>query len=656
MYLYNKNTMHYYEVLVGSNQYHGDKPLTYQFDELLPLGSIVSVPLRRKPVMGIITGMVSQPTFPTKPIKKVVTQKPLPKVLIDLRGWIASYYPARSGIITQLFLPSSLLQTERKSIVRSEKTLPPVATLPPLTDEQTAVMDTIKSSRSQSFLLHGDTGSGKTRVYMELARQVLDNDKSVIVLVPEISLTPQLAQSFQTAFRERVLIMHSNLTPAERRTIWNNVHNAQSPIIIIGPRSALFVPMADVGLIIVDEAHDGAYKQDQAPHYHALRAAAKLATLHRAKIIMGSATPTVSDYYIAQSRHVPILRMTQLPAQTKQTETEVKIVDLRERQFFTRQQHLSDHLLDAIEQALQRGEQALVFLNRRGTARLVMCQNCGWQALCPHCDLPLTYHGDIHEMRCHTCGFHESAPASCPVCNSTDITFKSIGTKLIAAELAHTFPRATIKRFDTDNSKTERLEQHYDDIKSGKVDILVGTQLLAKGLDLPKLTLVGVVLADTSLYFPDYSAAERTMQLLTQVLGRIGRGHLSHSTAVIQTYDPSSLVIEAAIKKDWLSFYEREIAERKLFMFPPFCFALKVWVERASSAGAAAAANKLVELVQAMPLRIEINGPVPAFHTRVNKKYRWQIIIKAKERNELIKVIAALPSGWSYDIDPTNLL
>jgi primosomal protein N' (replication factor Y) len=322
---------------------------------------------------------------------------------------------------------------------------------------------------------------------------------------------------------------------------------------------------------------------------------------------------------------------------------------------FTRQPHISDMLIDSIQQSLNKQEQSLVFLNRRGTARVILCQQCGWQAMCPHCDLPLTYHGDLHNVRCHTCGYTTSAPTSCPECSSANIILKSIGTKAIVDELTSIFPSARIQRFDTDNAKDERLESHYDSIRDGNVDIIVGTQLIAKGLDLPKLSTVGVVVADTSLYLPDYSSSERSYQLLRQVIGRVGRGHRSGSI-IIQTYDPANPVIRAAASGSWDAFYKNELTERQAFTFPPYCYTLKISCRRATTKGAMTAAAKATDALRHSGLRISVDGPMPAFHEKAAGKYQWQAIIKSKDRGELIKAIHLLPANWSFDIDPNNLL
>jgi primosomal protein N' (replication factor Y) len=347
--------------------------------------------------------------------------------------------------------------------------------------------------------------------------------------------------------------------------------------------------------------------------------------------------------------------MTHTAASASDAQKMVKVVDLRERSSFSKSGYISNELIGAMRTTMQKGEQALLFLNRRGTARVVMCQDCGWQALCPHCDLPLVYHGDEHLMRCHSCEFKAPAPTSCPNCHGTSVVFKSIGTKAVAEEAQRLFPEARVQRFDTDNKKSERIEQHYDAVRAGNVDILIGTQTLAKGLDLPKLSLVGVIIADTSLYFPDFSAQERTYQLLGQVLGRIGRGHRA-STAVIQTYAPDSPLLQSVITKDWPTFYNRELAERKQFLFPPYVYLLKLTCGRASSKAAQTAAEKFINTTRQEVRGIAMEGPTPSFHEKVQNKFVWQVVVKAKRRSQLLDVISRLPSGWNYDIDPMNLL
>lgn len=639
---------------MATQRYHGSKPLTYSYGEALEKGCLVSVELQTRPVLGVITKKVAKPGFKTKPVTRVISDKPLPSQQLELMEWLQDYYPAPMGSLLQTFLPSSLLQSPRNKDEGGPKSALQKELAPELTSEQHEAIKVIHNSRATTHLLHGDTGTGKTRVYSELVGDLLEKGKSSIVMTPEIGLTPQLANSFRSVFGSSVKVLHSMLTPAERRDTWLQILNSEEPLVVIGTRSALFSPVNSLGLIVMDEAHDFAYKQEQAPHYQTSRVAAKLASLHQAKLIMGSATPSVSDYYALTEKVSPIIRM-DTPAITGTKLPEIEIVKIEERENFSKSPYLSNSLIKRIGIALEAREQSLVFLNRRGTARIVLCGRCGWQALCPNCDTALTYHGDRHEMLCHICAYKKTAPASCPDCHNADITFRSIGTKYLVAELQRLFPGAKIQRFDTDNTKAERLEHHYHDILTGKVDILVGTQLLSKGLDLPRLSVIGVVLADTGLLIPDYTANEITYQQIYQIIGRVGRGHRK-GHVVIQSYQPDNPAIQAAISRNYTLFYEQEVKERQLFGFPPFRYLLKLECERASRGSAESASQKMAAEVRNKGLPIEVAGPGPAFHERIGNKYRWQLIIKAKTRVPLLEIIKSLPSNWSYDIDPINLL
>lgn len=641
--------MHYVEILVADSSYHGTEALTYSHEEPLDTGVLAYVPLRKKRVLGVVIKNVKKPDFNVKPVDEIVKVPPVPKELVELLRWMRDYYPSPLGVIIQQLLPKALPK-------RAIKPLPPYKhaplELPPLTPEQTAVLAAIQPAGLH--LLHGETGTGKTRVYLELARQQFEKGKSSIILTPEIGLTSQLAQNFQAYFGDRVVVMHSQLSESVRHKLWATILQESEPVIVIGPRSALFSPVRELGLIVLDESHESAYKQDQSPYYHATYVASTLARLRDAPLLLGSATPLVTDHFIAEQKQRPILRMTTTATKSDFT-TNLIVVDLRERQNFTKKSFLSGQLITAIKQTLVRKEQTLLFLNRRGTARVVLCQSCGWQAICPRCDVPLVYHADLHSLRCHSCDFAAKPPHSCPECHEPDVVFKSIGTKAVVEEVQRLFPDATVQRFDTDNKKDERIEQHYDAVKRGEIDIIVGTQTLAKGLDLPKLSTVGVILADSSLFIPDFSSQERTYQLLHQVIGRVGRGHRD-STVILQTYNPDSPLLKAVIEKDWDSFYKRELHERQKFMFPPYCFMLKLWCRRATQNGAENAAIKLAKQLENSGLAIQVEGPAPSFHEKSQQGYQWQLIVKAKQRRELLKVIHTLPANWHHDIDPTNLL
>jgi len=642
--------MYYYEVFVAEQRYQKQEPLTYSWQEKLLPGTIVRVPYGNRVIGGFVHRVVPKPSFKTKPIEIVVASTPLPLEVRQLHTWMLDYYPGGGGATTQLFIPSTIKPRELKK-------LPPAldsTSLPPLTDEQKRIIEEITKSRRTSFLLHGETGSGKTRVYAERAKQAIKHGKSAIILTPEISLVPQLVAVFGAALGVSIIEFHSGLTSATRLKNWLQILNAKEPLVVIGTRSALFVPLNSVGFIAVDEMHEPAYKQESAPRYYALRAAAKRAQLQSAEIIYGSATPPITEYFLATETGVPILRLTKTAKSAEKPRG--IIVDMKDTSAFTRHRQLSNLLLSEIESRLKSNEQSLIFLNRRGTARQIVCQSCGWQALCPKCDLPLTLHADTHELRCHTCGYHSPPPYSCPNCQSGDIVYRSPGTKAIVEDLNKLFPEARIQRFDTDNTAGETLTHHFAAIHSGEIDILVGTQMLGKGLDLPRLSLVGIVNADTALHMPDFSSAERGYQLLHQAIGRVGRGHTS-GHVVIQTFQPDDTLLGAAISHDWPTLYEHELAERKRFMFPPFCYLLKISVSRRSNTSAESFISKLATSIRAQKRKVEVEDPSPAFHERSHGNHNWQLIVKARDRRELTRLVQALPPGdYTYDLDPINLL
>jgi primosomal protein N' (replication factor Y) len=644
--------MWYYQVWVANPSYKRTDPLTYHYNRKLAVGTCVKVSLQRTVSYGVIVAAVKKPAFRTVAIHEAFDSIILPAELLSLASFMVGYYHATIGEVTAQILPNSLsFKLQNSDYVLSEKSS---SQLPPLTASQSKALQEI--SGPGTYVLHGDTGSGKTRVYLELAKKSLKNGKSCLILTPEIGLTPQLTAVFSASLpNDTVFTTHSKLNPKERSSLWQQIFYRKQPAVLIGPRSALFYPLSSLGLIVVDEAHEVSYKQEKSPRYHALPLAAKLASLHHASLVIGSATPPLTDYYIASAKGRRIVQMSGKAISSAAPKPNLQVVDLKNTRNFTKSAHISDQLLAAIENSLYKKQQSLLFINRRGTARITLCNACGWQAMCERCNLPLTYHGDTHALRCHTCGKNVPALSACPECNNTDILLKSIGTKAIVDEITTLFPKAKTIRFDNDNIKSERLEEKYQAVANGDFDIIVGTQTIAKGLDLPKLSVVGVLIADSGLYFPDYTAGERTYQLLHQVMGRVGRGH-GESDVIVQTYNPENPLIQAALHNNWQTFYEEELAERKKYLFPPFCFTLKVWCRRASSQAARRAGLQAAKkLTDAIPAVI-IEGPTPSFHEKHGDKYQWQLIIKAKNRTDLLRVIDHLPSGWSYDIDPLSLL
>lgn len=650
--------MYYYEVWIGDHRYHGDKPLTYASENQLSVGSVVTVPLQKRTVPAVVAKKVNPPEFATKPIVRVIADQAVPAELLALLEWMTNYYPAPRGQIYSLALPATLTTKSRTPEAEdlgspnalAAKQLSPSA-------EQARALTLLAQHPDTSVLLHGNTGTGKTLVYLERAREIIANGKSVIILTPEIGLTSQLKTAVEAVFPGQAVMMHSGLSSLQRRREWMRITNAKQPLLVVGPRSALFTSLKNIGLIVVDEFHETAYKQEQAPHYLAQRVAGKLAQLHGAQLILGSATPPVADYYMFRQKNLPIIRMKKPAITHEHGEAAVRIIDRKDRSAFTRSSWIADELLDAIQTAHHNDQQSLVFLNRRGTAKLIVCNVCGWHMLCPHCDVTLTYHDDKHNVRCHTCGHHAPAPTDCQNCGSTDIIFRNPGTKSIVHELERLLPSLKIKRFDSDTPSKERLEHLYDSIREGSADVLVGTQMLGKGLDLPKLSVLGIITAETSLAFPDYTAEERTYQSLTQALGRVHRGHLP-GTAIIQTFDPSSELIQDAIANNYEAFYERQLAERKMFRFPPFRFTLVLTCARATDASAQRNAMAFADTLRSHPsaAHLEIDGPAPAFVPKAQGSYRWRITVKAINRSRLVDVIRNLPRNWSYDIDPTSLL
>lgn len=628
---------------------------TYACSERLPVGALVVVEVGSAQCVGIIMSAVVKPEFTVKEIVQILDDAPVPLPLIQTALWISSYYHTHLATVWQTILPRGLTKKRRRIPARAAS---PQASQPPttaLTPDQRAAITAIDDMLPGGALLHGVTGSGKTRVYIELARRLMDEGLSSIILVPEIALTSQLVTEFARYF-DNIILTHSRQTEAERHVTWQHVINSRDPLIVIGPRSALFMPVQQLGLIVVDECHEPSFKQEQSPRYSALRTAAILARQHEAKLVLGSATPTISDYFLAKTAGRPIIAMP-TPARSDAVKPRVSLVDMTKRTNFTQHFFLSDQLLSSITNSLNDGNQVLVFHNRRGTAAITLCERCGWNAGCPRCFVPLTLHADQHQLLCHICGFTTPVPTSCPECRHADIIHKGLGTKRIEAELRKLFPASTIARFDADTSTNDAADRRYDELKNGSIDIVIGTQVIAKGLDLPHLRTVGVVQADAGLTLPDFSSSERTFQLLAQVVGRVGRSH--HATNVIvQTFQPDHPTIRDGLAQNYTDFYTRTIAQRRATDFPPFAYLLKLTCVYKTEAAAIRNAKKLAQTLQAAaPADIRILGPTPAFYERVRDTYRWQLILKSPRRSNLVSLLDLVPPAhWQAELDPTSLL
>lgn len=645
--------MYYY--VAPATIVHGEHSLfTYYSGTPIPIGTIVTIEVGKRRIHGVIFSQSEKPSFATKPIVAAVTLTPLPLHLLKVCEWMSAYYATHMAQVLQTILPAGINKKRR------ENTYSPThhqrnRTNNVLNEDQSAALNTIIDTSTGSVLLHGVTGSGKTQVYIEMAQKIVAQGKSVIVLVPEIALTSQLVAEFAQHFADPI-ITHSTMTEAQRHLAWQKCLDAETPQVIVGPRSALFMPLKNLGLIVIDECHESSYKQDQNPRYSALRVASVLAKHANAKVILGSATPNISDTFLALHAERPIVRMLK-PARHDVVTPSVAVIDMTDKNNFTRHRFISNKLLEAIDQTLADGNQSLVFHNRRGSAPLTLCEHCGWMANCPTCFLPLTLHTDTHTLKCHTCGLNAPIPPHCPVCREPDIIHRGIGTKMVADELQKQFPRATIARFDADTDNGEQLHHRYQELYDGKIDIIIGTQVIAKGLDLPHLRTVGVVQADSGLAIPDYQSPEKVFQLIYQVVGRVGRNH--HETQVIvQTFQPTHPSVKLGLTQQYDAFYEYAIAERKRAYYPPFCHLLKLTCSYATEQGAVRAATKLSQqLRRELGADMQLLGPTPSFYERLGGTYRWQLIVKAPSRETLIRAAKLTPKQhWFVDLDPANLL
>lgn len=644
--------MYYVEVAVDHKTVRGTNTLTYASEAKLSIGDIVRVPIRKSLANGVVLSTIKEPSYPTKEVSALLYSPGIPRQLIKTALWMSEYYGVDLSQVMQTLLPRGL-NKKRRDITAKAKPKLIRDQSHKLTKEQSAALETISKHSPNTVLLHGVTGSGKTRIYIERLKLVQAEGLGAIVLVPEIGLTSQMVSDIESQF-SKVFVLHSQQTENSRHKLWEEILGAEAPI-VIGPRSALFAPITKLGLIVIDEEHEQTYKQDQAPKYHALRVASKLAHASKAQLILGSATPRIEDFYLAQERKSPIVSLKQAVNEGV-NKTTIEVVDLKNRDNFTKQNSiLSDQLLSAIETALLNEQQALIFLNRRGTSTSLICSNCGWHAECPNCYLPLTHHSDWQKLICHVCNYQQRVMLSCPECNMPKLIYKGIGTKQIVTELKKIYPNKIIARFDADTKKGEQLADRYAEIHDGNVDIIVGTQVIAKGLDFPKVSCVGVVLADSSLYLPDFSANERTFQLLSQVIGRTGRH--THGTVVIQTYSPDHPAIQTAANREYETFYEREIDERKQSHYPPFVFLLKLTCERVQLATVQKTTQGFAQKLRQLYPEIEVLGPSPALHERTNSGYRWQLVVKTKNRGVLLEIIDKhLPANWQHDLDPSTLL
>lgn len=509
----------------------------------------------------------------------------------------------------------------------------------PLTlgSEQQKVYNKIVSSiwkdKFSQYLLQGVTGSGKTEVYMQLIEEAIRRGKEAIVLVPEISLTPQMVHKFKSRFGNLVGVTHSRLNQTERLGVWKKARDGHIKV-VLGPRSAIFAPFNHLGIIIIDEEHELSYKSETHPKYNAIEVARKRCEMQKGVLLLGSATPSVNTFYEAAIGKMNYLAMQNRVAGAM---PKVKLVDMRIELENGNKNIFSRSLHDAIGNRLEKGQQIILFLNRRGHSTFVSCRSCGFVLKCPNCDLPYTYHRSDHKMQCHHCGAKVQIHEKCPSCQSKYIKYFGVGTQKIEFLIEKAFPTARILRMDLDTTtKKNAHERYYHEFKEGKADILIGTQMIAKGLDFPNVTLVGVIAADMSLYSSDFRAAERTFQLLTQVAGRAGRNKYP-GEVIIQTYSPENYAVQAALYQDYDLFYQQEILFRENMDYPPFTNILTFLIQHQVEKHVIESIHTLYNILQyyGAPKGFEIIGPAPANLSKLKNNYRWHIIVKHKDYERL---------------------
>jgi len=655
------------------------RTFTYRLPESgaseIALGARVRVPFGRRTVLGTVVSLNPEPTAEAIEIREVAETLPaapaLDASLLELTRFVADYYLCSWGEAIEAALPPDPPPRKRPvAAAREPDALPPLAAAPavePTAAQAAALRPVVEALASRSyvpFLLHGATGSGKTEVYLRAAEAALASGRGVLYLVPEIGLTPLLVSRLAARFPGEVAVLHSALAPRARRAEWDAVRRGERRF-VVGARSAVFAPLADPGLIVVDEEHDPSYKQEEAPRYNGRDVAVVRARLAGAVVVLGSATPSLEAYQHALSGRYALLK---LPGRiADRPMPRVELVDMRE-QFRAAGEvtPLAAPLAAALVETVARGEQALVLRNRRGWAIALLCAACGRRVTCRQCSIALTWHRGIRRLRCHGCGHEERRPEACPTCSQDALNEMGDGTERIEDDLRRVLPDARIERMDRDTVRGrgahERILRRFD---AGEIDVLVGTQMIAKGHDFPNVTLVGVRSADQTLGLPDFRAGERTFQLLTQVAGRAGRGSRP-GRVIAQAFDPEHPVLAEAAAQDYEAFFAREIRYRRALRYPPLSALVQIIVADASEGRAWRTAHEVAEALRsASPSRLTIAGPGPAPIERLRGQFRMQILARSAGRRRLVETVAAALAPFDgkaigrtihVDVDPVSLL
>ena len=645
-------------------------PLENQKPENIPqIGKRAEVRFGNKKMTGFITKIYD--SFPShcavpiekiKQVSKIVDSEPLiTQELLETAIWVSKYYLCTIGEAVNSILPSARRESSEQSFSFDSEISAGIRQN--LSEEQKKAVNDIlahaEKNESSFHYLYGPTGSGKTEVFLQTAEQILKKNKGVIYLVPEISLTQQVVDSVINRFGPQVAVLHSSLTQSQKLTQWKKILHREARI-VIGARSAIFAPVPDLGMIIIDEEHDSSYKSGNTPRYHARQTAMYRASKLKIPLIMGSATPSVEAWHLMNCGK--LLKHTLSKRLAGGEKPSIKCINLNQS---VMQGCISEELKNEIETTLKEKKQAILFLNRRGFTHFFRCSTCGFEMKCKNCSVSMTFHKSENRLRCHYCGWHILPPSSCPKCGSLDIGYSGFGTEFIEAETAQKFPNARIVRVDTDSvSKKGELQNKIDAFKKGEFDIMLGTQMVAKGLNFPNLKTVGIILADTALHLPDFRATERTFSLITQVAGRAGR-FFPDGKVFVQTYNPENQAISFACSANTEGFYDFEINQRKLLSFPPFSRLIRLVFRSSNQIKAQKTSEDAANLIENLKIPgVEILGPSECPLSKISQNYRFQLILRGEKIVPLQNAVRKLLFDYRHpqevyiecDVDPVSLL
>ena len=634
--------------------------------ELVPqIGKRAEITFGNKKTQGFIINISDTipPSCPVeegkiKPIKRIIDKEALfGSELIEMAKWVAHYYLCTLGEAIFSMIPSGRRESSAGGFSFEEEMNS--SSKNNLSLEQGKAVEEILGNREAFHYLYGPTGSGKTEVFLSLAEKILEEGKGVIYLVPEIGLTGQVAEAVAKRFGNTAAILHSGLTPSQRLGEWHRIMHREA-LVVVGARSAIFAPVPDLGLVIIDEEHDASYKSGNNPRYHARQVAMHRCSLLKIPLLMGSATPSVEAWLGMKKGNIKCHLLTKRLAGGEMPH--ISCIDLT---YFQNDGCISKPLEEEIKKTLDNNHQVILFLNRRGFTHFFRCNSCGFEIVCKNCSVPLTFHKNENRLRCHYCGWSTVPPESCPKCGSLDIGSSGFGTEYIEAETRAKFPNARIIRLDTDALKNkDELLTSLEDFRQGKYDIMLGTQMVAKGLNFPNLQLVGVVLADAGLHMPDFRAAERTFSLITQVAGRAGR-YFPDGKVIVQTYSPGREPVLYACQNRVRDFYESELRQREMLDFPPYSRLLRLVFRSFNKNLAASTAYEAVKILQKnTPKGAEIIGPAECPIEKINSSWRYQILLKGASILPLQAAARKLLFDYrhdpkvyiEYDVDPVSLL